>query len=224
MNRILLERVAFAYAGSNPLIHELSLELTDGITALAGPNGSGKSTLLRLIPGELEATRGSLRCELSSLHLLRQAPGAPTRAVRALAERWDKEAFALRSRFELPGSGRALDGALPRRATTLAAGRGLERLGCLTLGRAEQSSRRSYAPSPGETRKLVLAVGLDANPEALVLDESENHLDAPAVDRLEQMIADYSGAVLVISHDRRLQEAIAPDRIIDLEDVTIRTL
>jgi ATPase subunit of ABC transporter with duplicated ATPase domains len=59
----------------------------------------------------------------------------------------------------------------------------------------------SSDPSPGETRKLGLALGMGRHAWALVLDEPTNHLDLPAVERLEAAIAAYPGAVLLVSHD-----------------------
>ena len=59
----------------------------------------------------------------------------------------------------------------------------------------------SPAPSPGEARKLLLARGLAHGAWCLILDEPSNHLDLPAVERLEAALADYPGALLLVSHD-----------------------
>jgi ATPase subunit of ABC transporter with duplicated ATPase domains len=59
----------------------------------------------------------------------------------------------------------------------------------------------SSDPSPGEARKLGLALGMGRHAWALVLDEPTNHLDLPTVERLEAAIAAYPGAVLLVSHD-----------------------
>jgi ATPase subunit of ABC transporter with duplicated ATPase domains len=58
-------------------------------------------------------------------------------------------------------------------------------------------------PSPGESRKLVMAFGLALSAWCLVLDEPTNHLDLPSVERLETAIAEFPGAVVVVSHDER---------------------
>jgi ATPase subunit of ABC transporter with duplicated ATPase domains len=66
----------------------------------------------------------------------------------------------------------------------------------------------THAPSPGEARKLWLACGLGRRVWALLLDEPTNHLDLPSVERLEDALADYPGALVVISHDQRFASRV----------------
>ena len=62
--------------------------------------------------------------------------------------------------------------------------------------------------SPGEARKLALALGLGGHAWALVLDEPTNHLDLPTVERLEGALAAYPGAIVLVSHDERFARAV----------------
>ena len=67
------------------------------------------------------------------------------------------------------------------------------------------------ALSPGETRKLALALGLVRTPWLVVLDEPTNDLDVDSIERLERALADYEGALLVVTHDAYFARAVAAE-------------
>lgn len=70
-----------------------------------------------------------------------------------------------------------------------------------TLGARIESLRHSGAPSPGEARKIELAAGLARSPWLIILDEPQNHLDLPTLEKLEAALREFPGAILTISHD-----------------------
>jgi ATPase subunit of ABC transporter with duplicated ATPase domains len=80
----------------------------------------------------------------------------------------------------------------------------------------------SAGPSPGEARKLLLALGMGRHAWALCLDEPTNHLDLPAVERLEEALRSYPGALLLVTHDAALAEACTSSRW-DVEGGRVRT-
>lgn len=67
--------------------------------------------------------------------------------------------------------------------------------------------------SPGEARKLHLAIGMAKHAWGLVLDEPTNHLDLPSIERLQAALADYPGAILLVCHDEEFALACTTRRI-----------
>jgi ATPase subunit of ABC transporter with duplicated ATPase domains len=88
------------------------------------------------------------------------------------------------------------------------------RLGQLAaaLGLDPDLAVRSALPSPGEARKLELALGLARSAWLLLLDEPTNHLDLPSIERIEAALADYPGALVLVSHDAALAERVTSER------------
>lgn len=80
----------------------------------------------------------------------------------------------------------------------------------------------SPLPSPGEARKLAMAIGIGVESWMLLLDEPTNHLDLDTMKRLETALADYPGAMLMVSHDHRFAEALT-DQTWSVEDRDLRS-
>jgi ATPase subunit of ABC transporter with duplicated ATPase domains len=70
----------------------------------------------------------------------------------------------------------------------------------------------SVEPSPGEIRKILLAIGITETPNLIVMDEPTNHLDLPSIECLKQALADCPCGLLLVSHDQRFLDALARER------------
>jgi ATPase subunit of ABC transporter with duplicated ATPase domains len=154
--------------------------------AITGRNGSGKTTVLRMLLGEQPLAAGTRRVGPSTrIGVLGQDRAAYDGGV-ALADR-----FAERS------------GLHGEPARTLLAKFGLG---------ADAVTRPCASLSPGERTRAHLAELQARAVNLIVLDEPTNHLDLEAVEQLELALADYPGSVVVVSHDRRFLQRLAPTR------------
>jgi ATPase subunit of ABC transporter with duplicated ATPase domains len=156
---------------------------------VVGRNGSGKSTLLAMLLGELPLAAGRL------LLGRRTAVGA------------------LRQEREADGAEALLEGFCARTNLETETARTL--LAKFGLG-AEHVLRPAASHSPGERTRATLAELQARRVNLLVLDEPTNHLDLEAVEQLETALAGYDGALVLVSHDRRFLEHVAPTRTISL--------
>jgi ATP-binding cassette subfamily F protein 3 len=192
-----LDRVTVGYGGVPVLrnIH-LSVDMDDRI-ALLGANGNGKSTLAKLIAGRLEAMSGEVRRSGK----LKVGYFAQHQADELMLD-------------ETPVAHMAR--ALPR-ATPPVVRAQLARFG-LDADRAETPCGNL---SGGEKARLLLALATRDAPQLLILDEPTNHLDIDAREALVRALADYEGAVLLITHDPHLVELVA-DRLWLVADGTVR--
>jgi ATPase subunit of ABC transporter with duplicated ATPase domains len=86
---------------------------------------------------------------------------------------------------------------------------------------AEHVLRPGATLSPGERTRAGLALLQARGVNCLVLDEPTNHLDLPALEQVEQALATFSGTVLLVSHDRRLLEAVTTTRRLVVADGTV---
>ena len=205
-----------SYDGA-PLFEGLSLTLNSGDRAgLVGPNGTGKSTLLKLLAGREHADRGSIFAAASVGYLPQEAPES---TIGALLHDALGEAGAALKELQEPGDLDSYAHALERAEATgawAAEARAEEvrrRLGIEHL----DTDRPLTRLSGGEQARALLAATLLQDPDVLLLDEPTNHLDAGGLEWLEHFLADFDGALLVVSHDRRFLDAVV-NRIYELGD------
>jgi ATPase subunit of ABC transporter with duplicated ATPase domains len=158
--------------------------------ALLGPNGSGKTTLLQALLGQLPLTSGERWI-------------GPSVVVGELGQ--DRQAFTAKATL--------LESFLASTSLETAAARSL--LAKFGLG-ADQVSRAASTLSPGERTRAELAAFQSRGVNTIVLDEPTNHLDLPAIEQLEEALSGYDGTLLLVTHDRRLLEAVDVSRTIDL--------
>jgi ATPase subunit of ABC transporter with duplicated ATPase domains len=76
------------------------------------------------------------------------------------------------------------------------------------LGSDPQRAMTTEEPSPGELRKMILAMGLLQNPYLIIMDEPTNHLDLPSIECMENALEDCNAALLLVSHDRRFLQRL----------------
>jgi ATP-binding cassette, subfamily F, member 3 len=205
----------FGYAGDTLFENvTFSLALGDRV-ALVAPNGSGKTTLLRILAREIEPDAGSVVLRRDATYeFYRQSHeiSADGDVLGAFLAGF-KGVVELREELHRAQEGAAsgAPAALERLAEVtdryhLAQGDELEhRVAAVAshLGFSEGDLARPVASlSGGERGRLRLGVVLARQPDVLLLDEPTNHLDLDTIAWLEQWIAQYRGAILIVSHDR----------------------
>ena len=159
---------------------------------VTGPNGGGKSTLIGALLGRVPLDAGTART----------GPSVVMGEV-------EQERRSLVAAPTLLDAVTARTGSSPEDARGLLAKFGLD---------ADRVVRPAGDLSPGERTRALLAV-LSARPvTCLVLDEPTNHLDLEAIEQLEGALGDYAGALLLVTHDRRMLERVEVTRRLRVED------
>ncbi|MEV8475056.1 ABC-F family ATP-binding cassette domain-containing protein [Streptomyces sp. NPDC051173] len=171
---------------------DLQIDWADRV-AITGANGSGKSTLLAALLGRLPLDAGAAAL----------GPGVVVGEVdQARALFFGTEAL-------LAAFGAAVPELEPADVRTLLAKFGLK---------AAHVLRPAATLSPGERTRAALALLQARGVNLLVLDEPTNHLDLPAIEQLESALASYEGTLLLVTHDRRMLDAVHTTRRIEVAD------
>jgi ATP-binding cassette, subfamily F, member 3 len=225
-----VHKIAKSY-GVEVVLADVSFSVGSGErVGLVGPNGGGKTTLLRIIAGIETADGGHVRLSPGELRLGYLPQGlayAPSETVddflarghedsQALASELARLAEALMSDPHNRDMQRTYDSVLARLAAVAVDG-GLSASTLAMLGLdAVALDTPVSSLSGGQKSRLSLAGVLRGDPQLLLLDEPTNHLDIAMLEWLENWLADYRGAALIVSHDRTFLDHTV-SRILDLD-------
>jgi ATP-binding cassette subfamily F protein 3 len=187
---ITMDNASVGYEPGKPVLSHLSLRFdSDDRIALLGKNGNGKSTLAKLLAGKLQPMSGEL------VRAKKLVPGY----------------FAQHQLEELDGTLTPIQ-TLGHLRPKLTMQELRTQLGGFGFS-ADKAQTRAANLSGGERARLMLALATLDKPNLLILDEPTNHLDIDARSELLNALNDFDGAVVLVSHDRRLIEATA-DRLL----------
>ncbi len=195
---ITLEGTAVGYMPETPVLARLNLRMDpEDRIALLGRNGNGKTTLARLLSGRLEAMTGSLTASSK----LKVGYFAQHQVEELDTEETPIQCMARQMPAAKPGAVRA------------------------QLGRfgfsGDKAEVKVGSLSGGERARLALALITREAPHLIILDEPTNHLDVDARESLVQALNEYSGSVIMVSHDRHLLELTA-DRLVIVAEGTAK--
>src|SRR5260370_1376749 len=226
--------------GGNLILREIDLEIIDGERiGLVGENGGGKSTLFKLLAGKETPTSGIIarRRNLTIGYLNQEAdPAQSHQTIFEVVSTASTELTHLPARLQ-ELEARMADPAIandPTQMERVLAEYGkvqerFEALGGYTMGHKVEAVLQGLGFGPdwynvevgslsgGEKKLVNLVCILLRQPDLLLLDEPDNHLDLDAKAWLEQYISTYPGTVMIISHDRHFLDR-AVKKIIELEN------
>ncbi|WP_327148076.1 ribosomal protection-like ABC-F family protein [Nocardia sp. NBC_01329] len=207
--------LSFSWPDDTPVFTDLSFSVPAGRTGLVAPNGAGKSTLLRLIAGDLAPRSGNVSVDGLLGYLPQTLPLTGDMAVAEILG-----IAPVLAALDAVESGDTAE----EHFTTIGADWDIEertRAQLERLGLGDLSlTRRLRTLSGGQVVSLGLAAQLLRRPDVLLLDEPTNNLDLDARHRLYDLLADWKGCLLLVSHDRALLDRM--DRIAELHSGEIR--
>lgn len=188
------ENIAFAYPGGEAIIRDFSMTLSRGDKiGLIGPNGAGKTTLVKMLLGQLTPTGGNLKfgtkLEVVYFDQMREQINDNLTVAENVAGDSDSVDVQGRSRHVIS---------------------------YLQDFLFDPSRARSKAKvlSGGERNRLLLARLFTKPANVLVLDEPTNDLDAETLDVLEDILVEYNGTLIVVSHDRAFLDNVVTSTLV----------
>lgn len=191
---IVVDKVSFAHKGGRELIKDFSMVLQRGDRiGLLGANGSGKTTLLKLLLGDLQPTAGTIevgtKLEVAYFDQLRHQLDPEKTVIENVGEGSDTIMINGQSKHVLSYLGDFLFS--PQRARTPV-----------------------KALSGGERARLLLAKLFTRPANLLVLDEPTNDLDVETLELLEEVLMEFKGTVLIVSHDRAFLDNVVTSTLV----------
>jgi ATP-binding cassette subfamily F protein uup len=193
--RLVVEAKGVSFSrGDRSIVRDLTTTITRGDrVGLIGPNGSGKTTLLRLLLGELPPDTGSIRLgtnlEVAYFDQLREQLDPERSVFDSIADGADF--------VEIGGNRKHVTGYLQD-----------------FLFPPDRARTPVRALSGGERNRLLLARLFTRSFNLLVLDEPTNDLDIETLDLLEELLLDFSGTLLVVSHDRAFLDNVVTSTLV----------
>jgi ATP-binding cassette subfamily F protein uup len=193
--RLVLETQGLTFAhGDRPIVRDLTTTIMRGDrVGLVGPNGSGKTTLLKLLLKALEPQAGSVRhgtnLEIAYFDQLREQLDPEKSVIEAVGDGTDW--------VQVGGQRHHIHGYLSD-----------------FLFSADRARTPIRALSGGERNRVLLARLFTRQFNVLVLDEPTNDLDMETLDVLEQLLVEFSGTLLLVSHDRAFLDAVVTSTLV----------
>lgn len=191
---------------------DLQIQPQDRI-ALVGRNGAGKSTLLKILQGELVLDSGQVQRSsgLRISGLVQEVPGAEGESVYHFLVKSLGETGEVLSQFHEFTKQGDMDklAKCQQRMDNLNAWHLLPEIETMASRLGIDIQEQMSNLSGGMKRRVLLGAALLAKPDLLLLDEPTNHLDVEAIEWLENYLKSFSGAVMVVTHDREFLSQIA---------------